>query len=241
MMSQEAGSNPPQETGLMTNSWYGKFHLEMRMHHQFHFELWGRGELARRADRFFDAVREPARDFTKRRQHYRGVRWPKMVAPPDHMTWAEFADPTDSSKPFWWYDGPSGCSWLGFGFDLVLRRLMRNVTNYTLRHAPFSLHVPSLATSSAWSSYVICDVMAELSHVFGGRGLQGRTVGPVAAAPAAELRRDGLPRRSQRRDAGEVQPDRSRHGRVHGGLCAPGAAHVGGVLLAGSADVHGRD
>jgi hypothetical protein len=26
MMSQEAGSNPPQETGLMTNSWYGKFH-----------------------------------------------------------------------------------------------------------------------------------------------------------------------------------------------------------------------
>eukprot|EP01047_Picozoa_sp_COSAG01_P010414 COSAG01_NODE_439_length_17034_cov_5.326484_15_plen_27_part_01 len=27
-MSQEAGSNPPQETGLMTNSWYGKFHLE---------------------------------------------------------------------------------------------------------------------------------------------------------------------------------------------------------------------
>ena len=24
MMSQEAGSNPPQETGLMTNSWYGK-------------------------------------------------------------------------------------------------------------------------------------------------------------------------------------------------------------------------
>ena len=67
MMSQEAGSNPPQETGLMTNSWYGKFHLEMRWHHQFHFELWGRGALARRADSFFDAVREPARDFTKRR------------------------------------------------------------------------------------------------------------------------------------------------------------------------------
>ena len=108
MMSQEAGSNPPQETGLMTNSWYGKFHLEMRWHHQFHYTLWGRGELAQRADSFFDKVREPARDFTKRRQHYKGVRWPKMVAPPEYMTWVEFEDPTDASNPFFWYDGPSG-------------------------------------------------------------------------------------------------------------------------------------
>lgn len=34
LMSQEAGSNPPQETGLMTNSWYGKFHLESMPHHR---------------------------------------------------------------------------------------------------------------------------------------------------------------------------------------------------------------
>src|SRR5207237_821739 len=26
---QCSGSTPPQETGLTTNSWYGKFHLEM--------------------------------------------------------------------------------------------------------------------------------------------------------------------------------------------------------------------
>ena len=24
------------------------------------------------------------------------------------MTWTDFSDPTDVSKPFWWYDGPSG-------------------------------------------------------------------------------------------------------------------------------------
>ena len=30
LISQEAGTNPPQETGLVLNSWYGKFHLEMR-------------------------------------------------------------------------------------------------------------------------------------------------------------------------------------------------------------------
>ena len=41
MLTQEAGSNPPQETGLMLNSWYGKFHLEMRWHHHYHFHLWG--------------------------------------------------------------------------------------------------------------------------------------------------------------------------------------------------------
>ena len=33
-MTQEAGEYPPQETGLMLNSWYGKFHTEMRWMHQ---------------------------------------------------------------------------------------------------------------------------------------------------------------------------------------------------------------
>ena len=46
----------------------GKFHLEMRWHHQFHFLLWGRGHLAQRSDGYFDAVREPARQFTKHQQ-----------------------------------------------------------------------------------------------------------------------------------------------------------------------------
>jgi hypothetical protein len=34
LKSQESGSLPTQETGLTTNSWYGKFHGEMRMWHQ---------------------------------------------------------------------------------------------------------------------------------------------------------------------------------------------------------------
>ena len=45
-MSQEAGELPPQETGLMMNSWYGKFHNEMRWMHQAHHLLWGRPDLA---------------------------------------------------------------------------------------------------------------------------------------------------------------------------------------------------
>ena len=102
--SQEAASNPPQETGLMVNSWYGKFHLEMRWHHAAHYFLWGRGHLAQRADGYFDRVRPLARAHTTQKQGFDGVRWPKMVGPPEAM---KFAD------GFTLYTGPSGAGpWL---------------------------------------------------------------------------------------------------------------------------------
>ena len=44
-----AGSLPPQETGLVTNSWCGKFHLEMHWWHAAHFVLWGRESLLERS------------------------------------------------------------------------------------------------------------------------------------------------------------------------------------------------
>ncbi|KAL1511560.1 hypothetical protein AB1Y20_006354 [Prymnesium parvum] len=104
MMTQEAGSNPPQETGLVVNSWYGKFHLEMRWHHQMHFYLWGRAALAQRADDYFPRARPLAQWHTRQRQGFGGVRWPKMVGPPEHMT---FADGTRL------YTGPSSAGpWL---------------------------------------------------------------------------------------------------------------------------------
>ncbi|UCG55989.1 MAG: polysaccharide deacetylase family protein, partial [Phycisphaerales bacterium] len=40
-----AGSYPPQETGLVCNSWHGKFHLEMHWWHGVHFALWDRLKL----------------------------------------------------------------------------------------------------------------------------------------------------------------------------------------------------
>jgi hypothetical protein len=51
--SQSAGSMPPQETGYTLNSWYGKFHHEMRWWHQTHFALWQRPELLQRSDGWF--------------------------------------------------------------------------------------------------------------------------------------------------------------------------------------------
>ncbi|WP_197289671.1 hypothetical protein [Saccharothrix sp. NRRL B-16348] len=43
---QCAGSLPPAETGLTTNSWRGRFHLETHWWHGAHFPLWGEGFAA---------------------------------------------------------------------------------------------------------------------------------------------------------------------------------------------------
>ncbi|MEF3303187.1 glycoside hydrolase family 65 [Paenibacillus sp. GYB003] len=75
-----AGSVPPQETGLLYNSWFGKFHLEMHWWHAFHFPLWGRAELLRKSMGWYRDILPVARELAKA-QGYEGARWPKMVAP----------------------------------------------------------------------------------------------------------------------------------------------------------------
>jgi len=75
-----AGSLPPQETGLLCNSWYGKFHLEMHPWHALHFPLWGRPHLMERSLPWYRAIL-PAARATARAQGYAGARWPKMVGP----------------------------------------------------------------------------------------------------------------------------------------------------------------
>ncbi|HEX6623633.1 MAG TPA: hypothetical protein VF064_07965 [Pyrinomonadaceae bacterium] len=77
---QCAGSQPPQETGLTTNSWYGKFHLEMHWWHAAHFPLWGRLPLLEKSLGWYDKVLPGARALA-RSQGYAGARWPKMVGP----------------------------------------------------------------------------------------------------------------------------------------------------------------
>ena len=67
--------------GRRLNSWYGKFHTEMRWIHQVHHYLWGRPDLAAASEPYFGAVCEQARRHTRVAQNYSGVRWPKMVGP----------------------------------------------------------------------------------------------------------------------------------------------------------------
>lgn len=75
-----AGPLPSQETGLLFNSWYGKFHLEMHWWHSVHFAVWNRFELFERSLDIYERILPLARE-TARRQGYRGARWPKMIGP----------------------------------------------------------------------------------------------------------------------------------------------------------------
>jgi hypothetical protein len=74
------GSLPPQETGLMYNSWYGKFHLEMHWWHAAHFPLWGRVHLLEKSLWWYRKILPKARALAAA-QGYAGARWPKTVGP----------------------------------------------------------------------------------------------------------------------------------------------------------------
>ena len=78
MKVNEAGSYPPQESGLVNKGWYGRFHFEMIWWHGVHYALWKRWPL-------FDISLHVYRDFlttSKNRateQGYKGARWPKCT------------------------------------------------------------------------------------------------------------------------------------------------------------------
>lgn len=75
-----AGSTPPQETGLVCNSWRGRFHLEMHWWHGAHFAQWNRPELLAPSLRWYGSILHTAR-ATAASQGFDGVRWPKQVSP----------------------------------------------------------------------------------------------------------------------------------------------------------------
>ncbi len=77
---QCSGHQPPQETGLTYNSWYGKPHLEMHWWHGIHFALWGREQLLENSLDWYHHVKANARTIAKR-QGYDGIRWQKMTDP----------------------------------------------------------------------------------------------------------------------------------------------------------------
>lgn len=74
---QCGGSNPPQETGLTFNSWYGKPHTEMHWWHGVHYALWGRPEIMEKTLGYYFKTFDKAKLLAER-QGYQGVRWIKM-------------------------------------------------------------------------------------------------------------------------------------------------------------------
>lgn len=77
---QNSGAMPPQETGLVYNSWYGKFHLEMHWWHSAHFANWGHPEVLDKQLEWYHIIYQKALE-TAQMQGFKGVRWPKMVGP----------------------------------------------------------------------------------------------------------------------------------------------------------------
>ena len=80
MKVNEAGLLPPQESGLVNNGWFGKFHMEMVLWHEAHWALWNRWpELDRIIgiyQKLLTAAQKRASD-----QGYLGARWPKAIGP----------------------------------------------------------------------------------------------------------------------------------------------------------------
>ncbi len=75
---QCAGNNPPQETGLTFNSWFGKPHMEMYWWHAAHYALWNRADLMEKSIGWYARAEQGAKELAAR-QGYKGVRWQKMT------------------------------------------------------------------------------------------------------------------------------------------------------------------
>lgn len=91
MAVNEAGSLPPQESGLVNNGWYGKYHHEMIWWHCTHYALWDRWPLM---DKMMEVYPDNLETYKKssKAQGYKGVRWPKTIG---DRTWWEWPNETN--------------------------------------------------------------------------------------------------------------------------------------------------
>ena len=79
MKVNEAGSLPPQESGLVNNGWYGRFHFEMIWWHGVHWALWDRWEQWDESLGIYSRFLETAKERAEK-EGFEGARWPKCTA-----------------------------------------------------------------------------------------------------------------------------------------------------------------
>jgi len=91
-----ANAQPPQETGLTYNSWFGRPHLEMTWWHMVDFALWNRPEVVAQVLDWYNEVAYPVAKKIARRQGFKGIRWMKMTDP-----WAGEAPSNTGSFLIW--------------------------------------------------------------------------------------------------------------------------------------------
>jgi hypothetical protein len=75
-----AGSFPPQESGLIHSSWYGKHNTEMYFWHAAHFALWQRTQFLEKGLDWYRTILPKAKQLAAE-QGFEGARWPKMTGP----------------------------------------------------------------------------------------------------------------------------------------------------------------
>jgi hypothetical protein len=121
MAVNEAGIYPPQESGLVNNGWFGRWHMEMYWWHAAHWALWNRWpQLEKSLNIYADLL--PSAEALAKKEGYEGARWPKCIGPnlvewphvihslliwqqPHPLFFAELdyrAHPTQATLKKWW-------------------------------------------------------------------------------------------------------------------------------------------
>ncbi|MET1056619.1 MAG: hypothetical protein ABWY16_15025, partial [Pedobacter sp.] len=92
MAVNESGQLPPQESGLVNNGWYGKYHFEMIWWHAAHYALWGR---LPQMDNLTSIYRSDVDYYAPKakEQGYAGVRWPKTLGGRERWEWPNETNP----------------------------------------------------------------------------------------------------------------------------------------------------
>ncbi len=80
MKVNEAGSYPPQESGLVNNGWFGRWHMEMLWWHAAHWGLWNRWPEANPSLDIYNKLLATSTKLAKS-EGYLGARWPKCIGP----------------------------------------------------------------------------------------------------------------------------------------------------------------
>lgn len=78
MRANECGLLPPQESGLVNNGWFGRFHFEMIWWHDVHYGLWNRMDCF---DRYLHVYKDflPGALQRAKEEGRSGARWPKCT------------------------------------------------------------------------------------------------------------------------------------------------------------------
>eukprot|EP01043_Picozoa_sp_COSAG02_P089829 COSAG02_NODE_26763_length_625_cov_0.908745_1_plen_200_part_01 len=133
---------PPQESGLLYNSWTGKHHSEMRYWHQTWMPLWSRPELLARSDEWFLQRQENATSHTAR-QGYKGTRWGKMLGESNPYGVGR----GDGTKPLLYWESPN------------------NINPGLVWHQPHVIYMSELEYRAAPNSSAKAEVLGRLKGI----------------------------------------------------------------------------